>query len=199
MRLLFCWLSVLSIATSAWAEGSCSDFFKSTTYEINRAAFLDRLDLEERSTWQSFIYKDSVLQNVNSYLRRYISVDHQDLSILNSDSLVSGATLVRVGQWRQVFRKALKLPAGTVLYGSLSSANLQNIDSLLAGQFVRASTSRSSAIGQIDSRAKDPMVLFSVELQEAALAVPGKSELSEWILDRQAKFELVLVEPLEPE
>jgi hypothetical protein len=198
MRLIFCFLSVLSIATSAWAETTCSELFESTSYEIDRTAFLNQLDLEEMSTWQSFVYKDGVLEHMNAYLRRYISVHHEDLSILNSDSLVSGATLVRVGQWRQVFRKALKLPAGTVLYGTLSTTNLQNIDYLLAGQFVRVSTSRSGAFGQKGSTAKEPLILFAVELQEASLAVPGKPELSEWILDRQAKFELVSLKLLEP-
>jgi hypothetical protein len=199
MKLLFFYLSVLSLATPAWAGPTCSELFKNTSDEINRRAFLKQLDLEEMSTWQSFVYKSGVLENMNAYLRRYISVNHKDLSILNSDSLVSGATLVRVGQWRQLFRKALKLPAGTVLYGTVSTTSLQNIELLLEGQFVRVSISRSITFSNGESAAKEPMVLFAVELQEAEFAVPGKPELSEWILDRQTNLKVVSAEFLESE
>ncbi len=151
------------------------------------------------STWQSFVYKHGVLEAVNAYLRRYISPNHADLSILNSDSLVSGATLVRVGQWRHVFNKALTLPKGTVLYGSMSTTNLQDINHLLEGQFVRVSASRSVALREIENSAKGPMVLFVVELQAASIAVPGKPEFFEWILGRQAKFKVVSAEFFESE
>jgi hypothetical protein len=189
MRRVLVVLFVCSFSLSSWAAPVCSELFDKSTPDNDRISFLSRLDLEERSTWLSYINTGRGLDSINAYLRKYVSAEQNNLAMLNTDSLVSTSTLVRLGQWRQLFKKAILLPKGTVLYGTIEASELQNLKALFALQFMSVSTRYAPSEGQ--------MVVFGIELQEASLAVPGRAELSEWILNRQAKIKMISTDDIE--
>jgi hypothetical protein len=196
-------LNIFLLIPSAFAGNFCFDVFsegfkaKETTSlfsEEDARLFSENLNLEQKSIWLSYLRNPNSLEVVNEYLRD-ISPLQKRMTVLKSDATVTGATLVRVAQWRDLFQSALLLPAGTELYyqkqiSEERARRLERVIVLLEGEHIAASTKEvlSAAISKEDG--SDWRVIYRMTLADPIKALPGRSELQEYILERAIQLRI---------
>jgi hypothetical protein len=190
-------LIVSSLPALAWGKNFCDDIFvveslvqNSTSLSPEEIAqnFPQSLDLEQKSTWLGYLRNPNSLEVINSYLRNKIPPLQKSMTVLKADREVSGATLVRVGQWNRLFQNAKHLPIGTRLYHSrkMSEQRARRLAKAILffdGEYL-VSTRRQHLPSLDQTKTDEWDVVYRMNLQEEIKTVPGRAELEEYILDR---------------
>lgn len=152
------------------------------------ANFLQSLSLEESRTWLQTLLSPGSLSRINAYLRRSISPMQTNLTRLKDDASISNTLLVRIGQWNQLFSKAVLLPQGTrFFYTEAISDDMaprwSQVKMILLSHYTVVQSDGPQSL-----MTKSWQVQYSVTFSEPLRAIPGLHNPDEWILDRHIKL-----------
>jgi hypothetical protein len=197
--------------SSAFASSMCRGFFSFQEGKAVRDVqdhlgyvndFLRSVDLVGQSLQRDYVRRPESLARVNAYLEKSVLPLSRNISILKSTEQDSDSTLIRLTQWRDLFRQTPTLPSGITLYhqewvSPEKVLRFAKAKVLYRGDFVPATPNALQAPHMSHVQSGAWQVLYIMEMHHSVKAVPGRPELQEYILDRGLKMTVVEAQILE--